>query len=653
MAAQSSLPEAQAPIPTDPETHYALSPEGGTACSRTSRSTLHLTGLNDEVLHLESLHEPKPTPMYMTPTERRWLRHTALTLLLLLATWIPASAQLAQREKDHHHHDDHHSEALDEILHKYDHRIEFIENKGQFRKEVLYRADFPFGQALATPEGMLIKAYDPKAVLARQEEGMLAEKDVQDGRLARPLTAREKGHGWRLRFQNGSPTMRVEGRDPHDDPRNYFVGMTAALDVRTFQETWYRDVYAGIDVRYYPAADGSLEYDVICKPGSEPRAIAIEHEGIEQLRVNEKGELVMTTSLGEITLPAPIVYQMVGGRERTVEASYRVTGKNVLGFDLGSYDRSIPLVIDPIAMRWSTWVNTATAGANHGHCIWVDPSDGAIYIVARPDGTTDQITVGAFDVSANGGVDLVVGKYLEPATIGGSGVRVWQTYIGGDGQDNPYAMEQGSDGHLYITGLTASSNFPVLGGSTFTGTSINQQSQSGEDIFVLKLTTDGQSMKAAVIGGDGTDNSYDIRTAANGDVFVCGSTTSTNLNTLNSGAGASNTNNGGTDAIVFRINQDLNSLVWMRNYGGNGNDRASIMLYNDATADLFIGGNTASSNFPTTSPRQSSLGGTAAGFLQRINDQPAVHGVQQHEDRTLFRRCDRWTEYRQHHSRCL
>ncbi|HNM69688.1 MAG TPA: hypothetical protein PKG57_08515, partial [Flavobacteriales bacterium] len=553
---------------------------------------------------------------------RRSLHGVLMATALALATGT--NAQLAHTAARSLSHGDHENDGLEELLHAYDSRLEFAENKGQFSSGVLYRADFPYGQALATPEGMLVKVYDPEAVRARQEEGMRAEQDLHAGLTGRPLVAREKGHAWRLHFLGALPGMRTGNRDAHSDTRNYFIGGSEALNVRTYQEVWYTGVYRGIDVRYYPAADGSLEYDIICAPGSDPGAIAIEHEGIEQMRVSDAGELVLMTSLGEMTLPAPVVYQKVGGHEKRIKASYRITGNNVLSFVLGAYDRALPLIIDPIAMRWATWVNTASSGANHGHCIWVDPNDGAIYVAARPDGSTDQITLGAFDVSANGGVDLVVGKYLEPGSVGGTGTRVWQTYIGGNGQDNPYAMEQGSDGHLYITGLTASTNFPVLGGSAFTGSSINQQSQSGEDIFVLKLTTDGQSMKAAVVGGNGTDNSFDIRTTSGGDVLVCGSTTSTNLSTLNSGAGASNTNNGGTDAIVFRINQDLSSLTWMRNYGGDGADRASIMLHDDATGDLFIGGNTASSNFPTVSPRQSTRGGTAAGFLQRLNGNTAA-----------------------------
>jgi hypothetical protein len=304
-------------------------------------------------------------------------------------------------------------------------------------------------------------------------------------------------------------------------------------------------------------------------------------------------------------------------RKRSIKSRY-VLSKETLGFELEDYDRTQPLVIDPIALRWATWVNTNSANDNHGHCIWVDPSDGAIYVVARVTGSTDQITTGAFNTSNNGDLDMIVGKYLEPTTVGGSGTRVWQTYLGGNGTDNPYAMEQGPDGNLYITGYTSSSNFPLLGGPAFSGSSLDQRSQATDNIYVTKINTAGNSIKSAVVGGNNDDDSFDLRTTPNGDVVVCGKTSSTNWATLYPGSGASNTNNGGTDVLVFKVNQDLSAMQWMRNYGGSGTDYAMIMLRNSTTGDLFIGGYTTSTNFPTVSPRQSTLGGSQAGFLQRL-----------------------------------
>ena len=550
------------------------------------------------------------------------------SLLLLLAIGLSSAAQhrhdpvkpRAQHPGQDHSHD---HEGIDALLNRHDQRITFMKNGGQFGSTVLYRADFPLGQAVATDEGMVVTAFDPIEVDKRTAEGFRIEEEMAQGLPMRELQWRKRGHAWRHRFVGASSEMRIEARDKHAELTNYFVGDRSALDVSSYQEVWYTGIYPNIDARYYPAADGSLEYDVIVMPGGDPSEVAIAHDGIERMRVNEKGELVIETILGEMAHPAPYVYQRNNGREMRIDATYKVDG-NVLRFALGAYDRTQPLVIDPIAMRWATWINTNSSSDNHGHCIWVDPTDGAIYVVARVTGTTDQITPGAFDETANGALEMIVGKYLEPAAIGGSGTRVWQTYIGGNGDDNPYAMEQGPDGNLYITGQTSSTNFPLLGGTAFSGSSLNQQAQSDIDVFVLKINTAGNSIKAAVVGGNGADNNFDVRLAANGDVFVAGSTTSTNLLTLNPGSGASNTNNGGSDVFLFRINQDLSSLVWMRNYGGGATDRASIMLHDPATGDLFVGGNTSSTNFPTASPRQGTRGGNTAGFLQRLNGATAA-----------------------------
>ncbi|MBK7287924.1 MAG: hypothetical protein IPI95_12960 [Flavobacteriales bacterium] len=541
-----------------------------------------------------------------------------MTLIMVLAMVLQGHAQLARtqamlsKDVQHDHHDD-----LSGLLNEHDKEIHFMENKGQFSSPVLYRADLPMGQAVATSSGMVITAFDPVSIAQFQLDGVAFEKEIQEGLPHRDPVRNKKGHSWKLSFQGASPGMKVESRKSHEVISN-FLGAVSALDVHSYQEVWYNNTYRGIDVRY-PAEDGTLEYDIICKPGSDPKQVAIQFEGIDQIRVNTKGELVLNTSLGELSYPAPVVYQRVNGKEHTVQAAYKVEGKNTLRFELGAYDKNESLVIDPIALRWATWMNTNSGSDNHGHCIWVDPTDQAIYVVSRVSGGTDQITPGAFDTTENGSYDMVVGKYLEPTTIGGSGTRVWQTYIGGNGIENPYAMEQGADGNLYIIGYTVSTNFPLIGGSAFSGSSVNQQSQSGDDVYVVKINTDGNSIKSAVVGGNGTDSAFDLRLTPNGDVIIGGNTTSTTLATVNSGSGASNTNSGGNDVLLFRINGDLSALQWMRNYGGSSDDLAQIMLYEPTSGDIFLGGRTKSSNFPTLSPRQATLGGTEAGFLQRVS----------------------------------
>ena len=305
-------------------------------------------------------------------------------------------------------------------------------------------------------------------------------------------------------------------------------------------------------------------------------------------------------------------------KEIDSEKSGKIKNNNTITFEVDDYDHTQPLVIDPIALRWATWISNNASINSHGHGIWVDPNTNNIYVTGWYE-TTGLITVGAFQSTNAGMVNLFIGCYTQPASVGGAGTRVWQTYLGGNNTDNPYALEMGSDGNLYIAGLTNSSNYPLLGGSAFSGSSIDKRSQYGQNIFVTKMNTAGTSFKSSVLGGNQDDYAYDVRVASNGEVLVCGYTQSTNLSTLFPGSGATNTNYGGTDVIIFRLSSDLSTLRWMKNYGGSGDDQANIMLTNPNNGDIFVAGQTASSNFPTKNPRQSSLGGSQSGFLTKLN----------------------------------
>ncbi|MCC6583325.1 MAG: hypothetical protein IT271_06455, partial [Chitinophagales bacterium] len=548
---------------------------------------------------------------------RKYLLLSITTLLFL--TQVTVNAQSLKQLKD-----DEVEKSVKEMLNRYDKQIYFTENKGQWPENVIYKADFKYGQAIATQRGMLVGTFDPASIDATRQAGDDEEEAIKNGT---PLDGSRKsggvkGHGWLMNFLNASPSMKIESSDIHKEKFNYFVGNDNAKfsgSSSNYQEIWYKNVYNNVDVRYYPSEQGTLEYDIVCKPGFDKNKIAIQFDGIEQMSLTDKGVLTIKTSVSDVTFPEPIVYQTVNGKRVEVEASYVVTKNNVLSFNLGKYDEALPLIIDPIALRWATWITNNSDGEDHGHGIWVDQKDGSIYILARIIGS-GLITQGPFQSASAGNLDIVLGKYSEPATVGGSGTRVWQTYLGGSGDDNPYALEQGPDGNIYVTGYTSSSNYPLIGGGAFSGNSLNANSQTANNIFITKINQAGNSIKSAVIGGNASEQSFDLRFDPSGDIIVGGYTSSTNLGTQYAGSGASNTNNGGTDVMLFKINSDLNTIRWMRNYGGSGNDQINIMNVKTSTGDIYIGGTTTSStNFPLLNARQSTRGGTQSGVLQKIN----------------------------------
>ena len=519
------------------------------------------------------------------------------------------------------------------ILKTYKQKVYFTQNAGQMPDSILYKADFKLGQALVTKKGMVVGIFDTASISAAVSQSERREKVQKEGLQFNEAPVPVKGHGWYMKFKNSLPGMTLVNKTKYKEQYNYFIGNDKSKytsNVSNFGEVYYQNVYKNTDVRYYPSADGSLEYDIICKPGADPKNIELQFEGIDKLSISN-GKLRIKTSVGELDFPAPYTYQMINGKEKKVNCSYNLNkeenqstlksakiSNNTITFNVSDYDHTQPLVIDPIALRWATWISNNASINSHGHGIWVDPISNNIYVTGWYQ-TTGLITVGAFQNTNAGSVNLFVGCYTQPTTVGGTGTRVWQTFLGGNDIDNPYALEMGSDGNLYIAGITTSSNYPLVGGSAFSGTSIDKRSQSGQNIFVTKMNSSGTSFKSSVIGGNQDDYAYDVRIANNGEVLVCGYTQSTNLSTLFTGSGASNTNSGGTDVLLFRLSSDLSTLRWMKNYGGSSNDQANIMLTNPNNGDIFVGGQTASSNFPTLKARQSSRGGTQSGFLMKLN----------------------------------
>ncbi|HRI34507.1 MAG TPA: hypothetical protein PLD02_12205, partial [Saprospiraceae bacterium] len=574
---------------------------------------------NDSMTVLKLLQTTVTNPkinLFIHQVSKNMRKYLLLITAMLLITQSTLQAQTLKAVKEEDI-----DKSVKEMLNSYNQKIYFSENKGQWPTNVKFKADFKYGQALATPTGMLIGTYDVASVNEVYERGERLEKAQHDGIEFNEPVSGIKGHGWVMNFMNASPSMKIEAKDKHADYFNYFMGDNQkqhASNISNYQEIWYKNVYDNVDVRYYPSEEGTLEYDIVCKPGFDKNKIAIQFQGIDNISVNNEGVLTLKTSVGDVNLPKPVVYQSIKGRRVAVEAKYVVTGDNSIKFELGTYDAAFPLIIDPIALRWATWITNNSAGDNHAHGVWVDQVDGSIYTLARIIGT-GLITQNAFQNASAGNLDIVLGKYTEPAVVGGAGTRVWQTYLGGNSDDNPYVIEQGADRNIYITGPTSSSNFPLLGGTAYSGTSIDDRAQTTQNVFVTKINTAGNSIKSAVIGGNNTDQTYDLRTTATGAVLVCGLTRSTNLNTLHAGIGASNTNNGNNDVFVFKINSNLNTLAWMRNYGGSGSDIAYIMLNN--LGDMYLGGSTASSNFPVTNARvgQTTLGGSQSGFLQKLD----------------------------------
>ena len=536
-------------------------------------------------------------------------------------------------------------EQVKEIISSSLNSISFIENRGQWPAHVLYRADVPGGQMLATPQGMLIGRYDSASLAAvnnydgKQEEII---KGLKPGMKLKDLGPAPvlKGHGWRLNFVGGNQAsmQTILKKGESKEYYNFFIGdaSTHATNVHGYEELTYNEVYANVDVKYYTNASGDLENDIVVKPGADVKQIKLQIEGVTGLKLNQKGDLILPTTVGDIIIPAPISYARTENGRKSISSKYRLLAGNVLAFDVADYDKNATLVIDPIVMRWATWVSGNTTGVDaHNHGIDLDAA-GNIYVTGRYGGS--MITVGAFQSAFQGNYDVFIGKYIEPALPGNPGQRVWQTYMGTSGTDNPYAMNVGPDGNLYIVGMTTGnyaktygSGYPTPGWATQRTVSGNISQQS----WVAKVSPNGTWALVRELGPATSDFSptlWDIRTIPTGggnfDLAVVGAVTQASnsadgdIPAATLPIGTAKTGTGDLNGYAFRISSDLNTLVWKQQFtsSGNNDDQFNIAVVDNA-GDVYAGGFThGSSGISYNNPSgQTGLTGSQDGWLMKLN----------------------------------
>ena len=128
---------------------------------------------------------------------------------------------------------------------------------------------------------------------------------------------------FRMKLAGANPSSKAEGAEPRIARSNYFIGNDPEkwrISVPNYGRVRFAEVYPGIDLVYY-GKDGQLEYDWILKPGADPSKIRLQFEGVNKMRVDARGDLVLETASGEIREKKPTVYQ-----DRQIAGRYVIRG---------------------------------------------------------------------------------------------------------------------------------------------------------------------------------------------------------------------------------------------------------------------------------------------------------------------------------------
>ncbi len=325
---------------------------------------------------------------------------------------------------------------------------------------------------------------------------------------------------------------------------NYFIGNDPSRwrrDIPQYARVEYGQIYPGVDLVYY-GSQGHLEYDFHLAPGTDPKSIQVSFEGSRALRL-DAGDLVLETAAGDVRLEAPRVYQQDGNVRTPVAGQFTLLAANRVGFDIGPYDRSRPLVIDP--------------------------------------------------------------------------VLTYSTYLGGSGEELHPAIAVDSALDMYVTGATSSTDFPVTDGSTF-------KAGATTNVFVAKYDPTGANLLLATyLGGTGADSPVGIAVDAATNIYVAGTTTSTNFPTSTSAFQAMPNAPGNPHAFVTQLvstTASSYSLGYSTYLSGGNTDTATGMTL-DNKGNVYVIGITDSTDFPlapVAGTFQSTLQGANAFFISKV-----------------------------------
>jgi len=496
--------------------------------------------------------------------------------------------------------------------------VSFQLNRGQSDPEVKFLTQASGYNLLLTPSAtvMVLKPSAESYVEKNlQPTGFTSEKSFRSAAGKQTPAAVVQ-----LKLIGVNENSQIIGLEELPGKVNYFVGNAPdkwRTDIPTYAKVKYLDVYPGIDM-IYSGNERQLEWDFIVHPGANPDLISLDFAGNEQLLLDDHGNLLLTAGSEQIRISKPVVYQEAAHQRNTVFCSY-ICNDHQVGFQLGDYDPSKPLIIDPI-IEYSTYLGGSDEDKGYG--ITSDAA-GNVYVTGYT--TSSTAFPPGFPVldpyQADNASVAIPDAFITKITA--TGALVYSTYLGGTGADTGWSIAIDAAGNAYVTGSTSSTDFPTA--NPIQG--INNSNGAGFDVFVTKLNAAGNALiYSTYLGGTQDDGGYGIAVDQAGNAYVTGYTQSSSLfppgfPTQNPIQPDNNSVFPLNDAFVTKINAD-GSLGYSTYLGGSNNDIGNAITV-DSAGNAYVTGSTMSAppnGFPITlGSFQPVFGGNIDAFVTKLN----------------------------------
>ena len=473
--------------------------------------------------------------------------------------------------------------------------LEFIPNAGQFDLRVNY---------FARAKGYRLYFLRDRIIFDFVTYPPITGRDSESGQNAQAVAIA-------LVFDNCDHEVMPKGNLPKEGVLNFFIGNDPEhwySNLCSYGELLYSDLWPNIDL-LVRSDHGELKFDWIVRPGGNADEVMMHYEGADSLEVDEEGNLLIHHALGTMTDLRPIAFQKLENGKKAVACSFvvnpRMQGDLTVGFEVGEYDDTYPLWIDP-AVSYTTYLGGSGTDSIHG--VAVDDTGNA-YFVGQTSSADFPIVAGAYQPALAGTANAFITKIAPDGTS-----LIYSTYLGGSGTDNGIAIQIDSSGFAYVTGSTTSADFPTA--------SPYQSALAGtQDAFVTKLSTDGSALVFSTYlgGATGTTTGNGIAVNVFGQTFVAGETSSASFPT-GGGAFSPSYNGGASDGFVSLLSSGGSSLLASTYLGGTGADVIQGLDL-DASDFVYVTGTTDSADFPATAGAyQTSLAGSTDAFITKLEE---------------------------------
>lgn len=447
--------------------------------------------------------------------------------------------------------------------------------------------------------GVLLKA--DGAVLALQNRRQ-EPADESASRSRQSSNESVPAHLVTMKLDGADSTAFVSGVQEQTARANYFIGDDPSKwihDVETYSGVRYSSVYRGVDLIFH-SNERQLEYDFMVAPGADATNIRLRFDGVERLTLANEGALILKTPAGDLRHERPIAYQEKAGLRIPVTAAFKELGDGTIGFQVGDYDQSLPMVIDPVLV-YSTYAGGSASDFGRG--ITVD-AGGNAYVVG--DSFSSDFLFRASTTNS----DVFIG------ILASNGLLLTYGFFGGAKNDTATGLTVDGSGNVYLCGSTESVDFPKVN-------SVGLALLGASDAFVIKMTPNLQQFfYSSLIGGSGQESGVSVATDAAGSAYISGRTTSADLPLV--GAIQVSYGGGDSDAFVSKLAPDGTTLIYSTYLGGNGTEdslnRSGISV--DTAGNAYVTGDTQSANFPlknAVEPAKNGNTSTSDAFVAVIN----------------------------------